>query len=378
MTIAMSLDPAREGIEPRSVPGRADADAVPADPRRLSDVELVPVASLRSGDSPRTAGVDLAHVRVLAELDVALPPLIVHRRTMRVIDGAHRLRAAVSRGWERIHVRFFDGDESEAFVLAVAANNAHGLPLSLAERSAAAARILRAHPEWSDRAVASVAGISAGTVRGLRTAGDTVPAASAVRVGRDGRARPVNSAEGRLRAAELLERSPELSLRAVSRQSGISLGTVRDVRQRLVRGAQVVPASQHAGPGGEPPRTAPVRAREPHAPAEPPAVLLRTLLNDPSLRLNEEGRYLLRLLMTHQMPDQQRDRLAACVPPHAVPAVSEAARRCARAWEEFATRLAERGCSPASARAIGDSRVLVSCRWSWRCDEPAERRCGRL
>lgn len=70
-------------------------------------------------------------------------------------------------------------------------------------------------------------------------------------------------------------------------------------------------------------------------------MLLRSLVNDPSLRLTEEGRYLLRLLMTHQIPERQGDRLAASVPPHAVVAVSEVARRCARSWEEFADRLSE-------------------------------------
>lgn len=346
MTIAMSLDAIREETAPRSLPVYPDPEAAPVDPRRLSAVELVPVAVLRAGDSPRAGGVDRVHVRLLAELDVVLPPLIVHRQTMRVIDGAHRLSAAVSHGRELIHVRFFEGDENEAFVLAVAANNAHGLPLSLAERSAAASRILRAHPDWSDRAVAAVAGISAGTVRGLRTAADPAQAPGAVRVGLDGRTRPVSSAEGRLRAAELLESSPELSLRAIARQAGISLGTVRDVRQRLVRGAHVVPARRRAEPDGRSARTAPgaqAATRSARNPAEPPAVLLRTLLNDPSLRLNEEGRQLLRLLMTHQALDQQRDRLAACVPPHAVAAVSEAAHRAARAWESLAAQLAERG-----------------------------------
>jgi hypothetical protein len=325
----------------------------PADPERLSDVELVHVTLLRPGDSPRSGRVDAAHVRLLAELDGPLPPLIVHRPTMRVIDGAHRLRAAVSRGEQRIRVRYFDGDEYEAFILAVSANNAHGLPLSLAERSAAAGRILRARPEASDRAVACIAGISAATVRGLRTAEVGAPAADAVRVGRDGRTRPVNSAEGRLRAAELIERSPELSLRAVARQVGISLGTVRDVHRRLSRGAHVVPPSlraardrdpvgaEHGGLVGHAGRPEP-QPRRPTA-DEPPTALLRSLANDPSLRFTEDGRHLLRLLMSHQIPDRHGDRLAASVPPHAVVAVSEVARWCARSWEQFSERLEGRG-----------------------------------
>jgi ParB-like nuclease domain len=343
MTIATSVEETQRGTDSRTMPEHLEAVAAPVAHRRLSDIELAPVALLRPGDSPRSSGVDAAHVSVLAELDVPLPPLIVHRATMRVIDGAHRLRAAVLRGEERIRVQFFDGDEGEAFVLAVETNNAHGLPLSLADRTAAAARILRTHPEWSDRAVAAASGISAGTVRGLRTAPD-VPAGCAVRVGLDGKARPVSSTEGRLRAAQLIERSPELSLRAIARQTGISLGTVRDVRRRLQLGEHVVPPGPGTGRERRSPGTEPVAQAvpQPRRITEPPDVLMRSLVNDPSLRLTDEGRYLLRLLASHQTAERHGDRLAASVPPHAVAAVSEVARRCARSWAEFADRLAAR------------------------------------
>ncbi|MFC7729983.1 hypothetical protein [Actinomadura keratinilytica] len=72
-----------------------------------------------------------------------LPPILVHRRTMRVVDGMHRLRAARLQGRCEIGVRFVDGPDADVFVAAVRANIGHGLPLSLADREAAAARCRR-------------------------------------------------------------------------------------------------------------------------------------------------------------------------------------------------------------------------------------------
>ncbi|MFD0433138.1 ParB N-terminal domain-containing protein, partial [Streptomyces chartreusis] len=93
-----------------------------------------------------------------------MPPIIVHRDSMRVIDGLHRLRAAQLRGHSTIAVTFYDGTEADAFVLAVESNVRHGLPLSLPDRKRAAVRIIATHPQWSDRKIASVTGISPATV----------------------------------------------------------------------------------------------------------------------------------------------------------------------------------------------------------------------
>src|SRR5947199_10633529 len=59
----------------------------------------LPVSSLLPGDSPRVAGENPEHVQLLAAAR-NLPPILVHRSTMRVIDGMHRLRAARLRGDE--------------------------------------------------------------------------------------------------------------------------------------------------------------------------------------------------------------------------------------------------------------------------------------
>lgn len=123
---------------------------------------------LQSGESPRTGGRDEEHIARLAELDGPLPPILVERHTMRVIDGTHRLLAAVSKGQPAIEVEFFDGSSADAFLKAVEANVTHGLPLSLADRRAAAERIVTSHPHLSDRAIARTAGLGAKAVAAIR------------------------------------------------------------------------------------------------------------------------------------------------------------------------------------------------------------------
>ncbi|UWS69865.1 ParB/RepB/Spo0J family partition protein [Streptomyces noursei] len=210
-----------------------------------SNVESVSVASLVATGSPRLAGEDAEHAHTLSQSEAQLPPIIVHRSSMRIIDGMHRLRAAILRGRDEIDVQFFDGSEKDAFVLAVESNVQHGLPLTLSDRTAAAGRIVKSHPEWSDRAVAAATGLAAKTVAAIRrrSATEEVPQLH-TRIGRDGKARPVNSAEGRRLASTLLMEKPDASLREVAKAAGISTGTVRDVRQRLQRNENPVPPRQ--------------------------------------------------------------------------------------------------------------------------------------
>jgi hypothetical protein len=134
----------------------------------LGMVTLVPISALVVDGSPRSAGADSGHIRLLAELSGTLPPITVHRPTMRVIDGMHRVRAAMLNGRSEIEARLLDCDENVAFVLAVKANVTHGLPLSQADRAAAAERIILDNPQWSDRAVAAAAGLSDKTVSRIR------------------------------------------------------------------------------------------------------------------------------------------------------------------------------------------------------------------
>jgi ParB-like chromosome segregation protein Spo0J len=201
------------------------------------EVVAVPVSSLLPGETPRLGGEDKAHVALLAEAETPLPPILVDRRSMRVIDGMHRLPAASSKGRETIDVEFFDGSAADAFLCSVEANVTHGFPLSQADRRAAAARIIASHPHMSDRAIAESVGLAAKTVAAIRRSTDAPPEMNA-RVGRDGRVRPLDGVAGRRRAADLLAEHPGASLREIARGAGVSPTTARDVRRRLERGEE--------------------------------------------------------------------------------------------------------------------------------------------
>jgi len=283
----------------------------------LGPVATVAVATLRVSGSPRRNGENLEHIRTLADTQAELPPIIVHRTTMRVIDGVHRLRAARLRGQTDITARFFDGSDNEAFVLGVRTNVAHGLPLSLADRKAAADHIVASHQHWSDRMIATVAGLSAATVARIRR--DRAEPAPPSRIGHDGRVRPVNALERRRVARAILVAEPDLTLREVARRAGISPETARAVRGKLVD----------------------VEPRPPAAP-EPkpdPAAIVRNLRNDPTLRFSETGRALLRLLDIRAVTEDKWSAIANNVPPHCREAVAQVALECAQTWRTFAEQL---------------------------------------
>lgn len=313
--------------------------------QRLEDQPVidVPLRSLSVGDHPRISGESPEHVQALAAADTELPPIIVHRSTMRVIDGVHRMRVAELRGQEQIAARFFDGDELDAFVLAVTANVTHGLPLSLADRKSAATRILASHPQWSDRMIASVTGVSAWTISEMRSRQAEAAARNGSRIGRDGRVRPVDAAAGRRIACELMMSNPKLSLRQVAQVAGISPETVRDVRNRLRAGQNPVAAGErkrpaadrgHGEPGhGASPRRAPIRDR---------ATVVGRLKADPAVRLTDAGRSLLILLQAHTVSSADWAKMSDNVPVHCSAIVAGLAQDCAQMWAEFAQRVEKR------------------------------------
>jgi transposase-like protein len=321
----------------------------------IGPVVSVPVLTLRPADSPRLNGEDKAHIARLAQTETTLPPILVDKRTMRVIDGMHRLMAASLQGRETIEVVFFEGSDADVFLRAVQENIAHGLPLSQADRRAAAERIIASHPHLSDRAIGHSVGLASKTVAAIRKrSGDTVPQLGA-RVGRDGRVRPLNSGEGRRRAAELLAQQPGASLRDVARAAGISAATVLDVRKRLERGEPAVPLKHHTNGSTEHGKAAPAAAPDgdqsrapairlsPSAAWSPPCMdpvsAVEKLLRDPSLRSSERGKRMLRLLHVNAVAAEQLPDVAAGVPPHCVLIVVQLARQYAKMWQDFAREL---------------------------------------
>ncbi|MEU3570278.1 ParB/RepB/Spo0J family partition protein [Kitasatospora sp. NPDC036755] len=314
-----------------------------AGPAALTRLPLTDIVRL---DSPRLSGPNHEHARLLANSDAALPPILVNRRTMRVVDGAHRLLAAELRGQESIDVNFCDCDDDEAFVLAVEKNVMHGLPLSRAERTAAAERILGTYPEWSDRAIAAVVGLSHKTVGSIRRRSGTDAEPVTHRRGRDGRMRPVNGAAARARVSSLLADRQDASLREIAREAGVSPDTVRNVRDDSRRAEALTapeprPVSEQDQRRELPRRTgACVRIPAP-GPVDRSA-LMRSLRSDPSLRFSESGRFLLRLLDMYLLNPDEWARVSGDVPAHRASDIAQLARECGRIWQNFATAVEQR------------------------------------
>jgi hypothetical protein len=297
---------------------------------------------------------DDEHVRRLAEMDTTLPPILVHRSSMRVIDGMHRLRAAALTGKREIQVEFFDGTEEEGFIQAVKANIVHGLPLTLADRRAAADRILTTHPQLSDRAIGAYTGLAHKTVGALRNRSTgEIPQLSS-RVGVDGRSRPMSNQEGRRRAAEVFAERPTAPLREVAAAAGISVGTAHDVRQRMRRGenpVEIVGArNTHRTEQGFPPSRDPAPAPSPHRRPEPQGTsleidaqtILHSLMRDPALKQTDAGRNLLRWLHTHYTNGSDWEPFLSAIPTYRLLSLAALARQCGNVWHQFARELERR------------------------------------
>jgi ParB-like chromosome segregation protein Spo0J len=256
---------------------------------------------------------------------------------MTIIDGAHRILAARLKGCEEIDALFFFGSHDDAFRLAVAANVTHGLPLTLADRRAAALRIMTADPELSDRSIAATVGLAAKTVATIRRDAGAI---SSTRMGRDGRRRPINAAEGRSRASAVITTRPNSSLREIASEAGVSLSTARDVRVQMLPD----PASAQARPGAggsDAASSAPrAQSRVHHlADRRDPVSLIQGLRRDPSVRYTDSGRELLRWLGLRVVTREQWRTATAEVPPHCAMSVARIARECARVWADLAEQL---------------------------------------
>ncbi len=326
-----------------------DSQLMPLPARKQEPIDQDPVVkvainALSVTYSPRISGANPDHVRTLAAAQTELPPIIVHRQTMRVIDGVHRLGVAKLRNQDQIAVRFFTGDEADAFVLAVQSNIAHGLPLPLADRKAAAVRIIISHPQWSDRMIAAVTGLASGTLAEIRRQYLDKSDGEAIRIGQDGRARPLNRAAGRKRAADFMTDNPRLSLRQAAHAAGISPETARDVRNRMRRGEDPV-AEQRGkkkknrnGDAERSPSEPRLSAGRVKSSSQNPAEVIARLRADPALRFSETGRSLLRLLNVQLVETGDWKKVGENVPSHCSRIIANLARECAQLWEELASQ----------------------------------------
>lgn len=331
---------------------------------RREGLEVVSLSELVLAESPRLGGENTNHTRLLAQVEGELPPILAHRATMRVVDGVHRVQAAKLRGDEEISVCFVEGSDEELFLLAVRENISHGLPLSLADREAAAERILVMNPWWSDRAVGEASGVAAGTVRRIRQRSTAYLEQSNTRIGRDGRARPVNGEEGRRRTIAVISEHPKASLRVIASKAGVSVSTAHRVRTELAE--QDEPGEQNGRDGqGRPsvvteratpltesgdPEAADASAARPMAGGDRAgqarsadgaawASVRQRLRNDPALKYSEPGRALLRWLDVHAIEADEWKQLVDAVPAHWADVVAAIALNCSKQWQKIADEL---------------------------------------
>jgi hypothetical protein len=317
----------------------------------------VPVGALSPGLGLRQGGTNAAHVQLLVDAAGAadLPPLLVQEDGWRVIDGLHRLEAAKLRGEDIVRARFVDCTDSEALVLAMKANSSHGLPLSKADRICGAKRVLAAHPDWSDRAIATVTGLSAKTIASLRNRSAGGAQLGSKRLGRDGKRRPVTPGEGRRRAAEYLIAHPNAPLRHVARETDVSLGTVHDVSAQLRRGASPqrnghrLPAARPADHPAE--ATADTATAAPAANGTPPRRKNHTdppptwpqiaakMANDPTIRYTDGGKRFLRWMSLHAADPHRWREFVNTIPAHLQTVIAPIADDISQEWNLFAQQL---------------------------------------
>jgi len=127
----------------------------------MNKITVDPALNVRAG------GVNLALARQYKEHLEDFDPITVARIEGKVIlvDGMHRLTAAQDRGWDEIDVIYLQGKTMEdAFNAAVSLNVKHGNALSRDERNAAAVKLLQTHPEYSNRRISRICGMSDKTI----------------------------------------------------------------------------------------------------------------------------------------------------------------------------------------------------------------------
>lgn len=323
-------------------PGTTTTDAA-------SRAQELPIEILHTGEGIRSGGLDEPHLRLLMESFEHWPPIVVWGDEHLVIDGAHRVEATRRLGHVSVRAVRFVGTRDEAFVESVRRNVKHGLPLSVSDRRRAALRVLGRNPEWSDRRIAALCGLSGKTIARLRREdhglGDVVVPMER-RVGRDGKLRPVRSREIHDRIRRVIEDNPGGSLRFIGAIAGASPETVRTVRARMNgagrRSDQALDSASnvtHLPDVSTTPKADRVVTAEP-VPEETPQ-RGETWLSDAALKTCEDRGDFARWFTETNVTDDWHG-FVWTIPVNRIYAVVDEARRRAATWAAFASLLESR------------------------------------
>jgi ParB-like chromosome segregation protein Spo0J len=292
----------------------------------------VPLSDIRPGVQLRTGKFNQDHLDGLALSGGAWPPIVIRHNDMTIVDGHYRYLAASRLGRSHIDCVYFDGTEESVFLEALRRNRDHGLPLSFRDREGAARHLLRFHQEWSDRRIGTACGVAPGTVGRLRseiaTPSDGERGAS-LRIGRDGRRRPVDPVASRRRISEALRDQPDASLREIARMTGVSPATVRAVRIGTVE-SELTPSADEQGR-----RETGLLLQLP-APSRPAG-----WTPDAAVVSTTDGENFAKWFERTNLGDEWRIIMTG-IPISRIYEVADEARRRALVWQEFATSLEAR------------------------------------
>lgn len=248
-------------------------------------IEQVPIASLLRGDSPRLESDSKPQAAPLRG-DADIPPIIVVN------------------------------------------NTAQGQPLTLKDRKAAAARLLGIYPDWSDRMIASIAGLSHPTVAAIRRRSLSTGKAFQLncRLGQDGKTHPAVSRDGLKAAAAAANDADQIeSLHGVGGQANGPVGAVHDLRARRKQGEQPSGAKTHAA--GVDVFLARGQA------------VVQKLRKNPSVWMTDNGKALTRMLLHSVQLVGLVQAASRATPEHCRGIIAEAASALSDAWRRLAQEL---------------------------------------
>ncbi|MGE3833685.1 MAG: AsnC family protein [Acidimicrobiia bacterium] len=208
--------------------------------------------------------------------------------------------------------------------------------LSLTSRKALAAELLERQPDLSDRAVGRQCGLSPATVASLRARAQMASADhTPMRLGRDGRSRPVDGGALRQRIAAAIQEDPDASLRTIARRVGASPETVRSVRLQL----------SQAEPDAAPrplSRTAPPAEVDLLLAMPPVPTPARSWQEDTACQSTSDGAAFASWFEESGLDDQGWREFVHSVPLSRVYEIIDEARRRSSVWTGFAQALEER------------------------------------
>lgn len=204
------------------------------------EVVTVAIADIGADQGVRRDRLDLDHIARLREVIEELPPVLVRKVGGRweLIDGSHRVAAHRMEDRTEIRAVVLAADDVEALMAATEANISHGRPLDTADRKRAAERIMALDHSLSDVLIAKRCGLSDKTVAELRPRSTSesprLNTPEPKRTGSDGKARPTptQAQANRDRAADLADAEPDIPVRKLAEQAGVSVGTAADVKKR--------------------------------------------------------------------------------------------------------------------------------------------------